>query len=344
MPADTLRARNEQINDRINELRAPDAEGKRMDWEKAHEQAKREDVAKHGPWLEPDQVKEREALIQSDKNWSLRTETERQLNAGPTNYPPFPGIPDAERTSRQQAFEARANAIATEMGHDPNLILVRDYEGRKFQLNGQTLIEGGHYNPHTGLIELNASKNIDRGTVIHEIQHAQFDYVKGRADIERNVLYERWRREQSVDFQGTTRYFTKDGKVMTKYAKEIEEQTPHLSLLARSGLGSRELRIKPDIDGLMADDGVSNYSKMYWTQAREKGGKPRDQGNYMHELAVNETLSETMRRKLTPAIEHYGGDGLYRIASRFTQLNDRITELYRQSPGYVRRHFARKHR
>lgn len=341
MPANTLRERLQTISDRSSEIRQANPG---MKWDEANKQARIEDVAKHGPWLEPDQVKEREALIASDKQWSVKDTIAKELEAGADkSIPPRPTIDPKERTPKQQAFETQTHQIARELGHDPKLIVVRDYAGRTFQLNGQTLTEGGHYNPHTGLIELNAGKDIDKGTVIHEIQHAQFDYVKGQADIERNALYQRWRREQADDFQGTTRYFTKDGKVMTKYAKEIEEQTPHLSLLARAGLGSRELRVAPDIEGLMRDDGVSDYSKMYWVQAAEKGGKPRDQANYMHELAVNETLSETLRRQLS---HNYHSDAKfgYDTPARFKNLGKRITELYKSNPERVRRHFARKHR
>lgn len=341
MPANTLRDRQQAITDRAKEIRQVDPSVK---FEKAYDQAKREDAATHGPWLEPDQIKEREELLASDKNWTAGSAIAKLNEEGAERQiKPRPEIDPKERTPRQQEYEAKAAQIARELGHDPNLIVVRDYAGRTFELNGQTLSEAGHYNPHTGLIELNAARDTGKGIVIHEIQHAQWDYVRGRAHIEQRALHSRWSREQAYDFSGE-RYFTKDGKVLARHRQTIEEQTPHLSLIARAGLGSRELGIKPDIAGLSADDGVSSYSTEYWKQAAQKGGGVKsnaNQASYMYELAVNETLSETMRRSLRA---DYSSDYSYKIAPRFTNLSKEIQRLYQQNPEAVRRHFARKSR
>lgn len=338
MPANTLRARQEEINARVREIRQTDSSIK---FDEAYKTAKREDAAKHGPWLEPDQVKERAELLESDRNWSVAAKIAKDDEAvASRQIPPKPVVDPKEQTPRQQDYEVKAREIARQLGHNPDLIVVRDYAGRTFELNGQTLSEAGHYNPQTGLIELNAARSTEKGIIFHEIQHAQWDYVNSRAALERSSIHSRWVREQAYDFTGQ-RYFTKDGKVLAKYRDEIEKQTPHLSLLARSGLGSRELGIKPDVDGLAADDGVSDYSKEYWKQAATKGGSSKDRASYFYELAVNETLSEVLRRQNS---HNYESDRKYgsNTPLRFKKLGAEITRLYKENPELVRRHFARK--
>lgn len=340
MPTNTLHERQKQIGERTSEIRQANPG---MDWEKAHKQAKIEDAQKHGPWLQPDQVAERAALLESDQHWSVAKAVEQSLPPDKP-IPAKPEIAASERTVKQQLAQQQVDKIAAQLGHDPNLIVVRDYSGRKFELNGQTLSEAGHYAPQTGLIEINAkySEGLN-GTIVHEIQHAQWDFVKSQADRESLALNARWRREQEPDFTGP-RYFLKNGKVVSKYRDEVEAQVPHMSLLARAGLGSRELGIKPDTEGLLKDDGVSDYSKMYWTRVQQesKPSRNKERVDYFHEHAVNETLSEIQRRRVTPGSRY--GDEKYPIAPRFSKLNESVQRMYAANPVNVRRHFATKYR
>jgi hypothetical protein len=281
-------------------------------------------------------------ILESDVKWDLQKEIMLRRTNYTSAYNPFrkseneipakPEVNSAEKTEIWKLGVDRANEMAAKMGLDPNLIVVRNYEGRQFLLNGQT-----------GLIEVNTQRDgHSRGVIVHEIAHAQWDYVRSRASEETDLLQYRWLRESSPNFRGT-RYFTKQGVVRKSKQAEVEAMAPHLSVLSRAGLGSRYLGIEPDREGMIKDDGVSSYSRMYWTQYEQKGAKKPRQVEYTGEIAVNETMSEIARRQLIPEKES-GDYGYNTMAPRFLNLRNKIKELYEKDPASVKTFFANKKR
>lgn len=326
-----------EARDRNNELAREGKPTVKIESEKLYRQAQEEDAQKWGPYAHPEEV---EAIRKSDQKWSPSqqlievwqpaTKIEREV------------IAPEHQSAKQIQVRGVADEVARSMNFDPALIAVRDRGNspRTFELNGKKLTEGGHYNPQTGRIEVNANYGVDRGLIVHEIQHAQWDYVNSQAKEEQAALRTRWSREQAADFDGT-RYFLKNGKVQAKYRDEFEKQLPHTSVLARAGLGNHELGIKADIEGMKRDDGVSNYSKEYWTKAESERGFDAKRGttNYIGELAVNETLSEVSRRS-RGSVEF--SDSNYQMAPRFVKLNKDVEALYSKDLRKVQRFFARK--
>jgi hypothetical protein len=348
LPANSLDKRREAINKRTDEIRRElgaklEAEGKSKEglYEKAYKLAQKEDAQKWGPFAHPEEV---EAIRASDKKWSpSQVLAEREAKFDQSGGKIEREVIDPEHQSAKQIqVRGAADEVARSMNFDPALIAVRDRGNspRTFELNGKKLTEGGHYNPHTGRIEVNAQFGVDRGLIVHEIQHAQWDYVNSQAKFEQSALRDRWAREQAADFTGTS-YFLKNGKIQAKYRDEFEKQMPHTSVLARAGLGSKELGIKADIEGMKFDDGVSNYSREYWTKAeKERGFDLRSHTtNYVGELAVNETLSEVARR-----VRGHSefSDTNYQLAPRFVKLNKDLEALYSKDLNKVQRFFRKR--
>jgi hypothetical protein len=355
LPPNALSKRSEAINERYDELRrearaefnrkmeSGDTTAKLKDSEESYKQAQREDAAKWGPYAHPEEV---EAIRQKDAKWSpsqqlAERDTPERTADVPSSYLERATVAPEHRSPKQEEVQRVADSLAREMNFEPALIVARDRGNspRQFELNGKTLTEGGHYNPQTGQIEVNAAYGVDRGLIVHEIQHAQWDYVNTQAKEEQAALQSRWAREQAADFTGT-KYFLKNGKVLAKYREEFEKQMPYTSVLARAGLGNKELGIKPDFEGMKRDDGVSSYSKEYWVKAEEKKGFVRDTANYIGELAVNETLSEVARRARGYA--QHSEDAGFGWPERFVKLNKSVESLYNREPERVRRHFVRK--
>lgn len=352
LPANSLLSRSEAINQRFDELvREAHSKNKErvtngqsaisVNTGEIYRQAKEEDAQKWGPYAHPEEV---EAIRQKDAKWSPAegvAERDAKL-VEPVGKIEREVVAPEHQSHKQAEVRGVADQIAREMNFDPALIAVRDRGNSPitFELNGKTLTQGGHYNPQTGRIEVNASYGVDRGLIAHEIQHAQWDYVNSQAKIEQDAMQTRWSREQAVDFAGT-KYFLKNGKIQAKYRDEFEAQVPHTSLLARAGLGSKELGIKMDVEGMIRDDGASEYSKEYWVKAKNEQGFGKEQANYIGELAVNETLSEISRRVHQPRDARLG-DNNYPMAPRFVKLNKDLEALYSKDLDRVQRHFGRK--
>jgi len=197
-----------------------------------------------------------------------------------------------------------ATSVAERMGVDPSIIYVVHHEPREFHVGDKTFYEGGHYNPATGRIELNAY-NISyadapsvRGITAHEISHAIYHAAKKAADeeFERYIIkavtpdgskHSDWYHERFEKVPGMETW----RRLKEEYREEFQRDYPAVMALSALAEGQPFTGIA---QSMVDEDGHSAYAKAYWTpEARAARG-------YSYETAINETIAEVTRYITSP--------------------------------------------
>lgn len=217
----------------------------------------------------------------------------------------------------------RAEMIAETMKHSGTINVV-DEDPRQFEVGGMKFNEAGHYDPNTREIQINARVATgDRiaqttGIVAHEISHAQYHTVSDMRDLEHEEL-------GNLFADDTKKYFKISGGVRDQYKADFEERFPASAAFGRVGMDS----YMTDIEGggreawtqLKKDDGVSAYSRSYWSADYQ-------QKLMALETAINETVAEIRRLDQVPMSEREGDSKPTPLWKRFA---DDIQNLSRKA-------------
>jgi SPP1 gp7 family putative phage head morphogenesis protein len=219
--------------------------------------------------------------------------------------PQYPTAPDRGNSNDPKVSEARlvANDIADKMGFERDRIdIVNDATGYRFNLDGRESTAAGHFEPSTGMVQINVahcSSSALAGVVIHEIAHAQF------AGAERTLNDETWQISKLAD-RGTKSdgqygvrnpHFTQYGQVKVAYRSDYLQNHPTVAAWHEAGIAVGILNTKSDVAGLIRDDGVSQYSERWWNavKAEVASGKYTNSEPPTLRSAINETLAEAAR-------------------------------------------------
>ena len=236
-------------------------------------------------------------------------------------------VKEYEPVVRKAIVTDHAHTVSERMGYDPKQIDVVDKEPSQFTVAGRQLSEGGHYDPSTGRIEVNARNIHDnpeftRELVAHEIRHAQDDAVfkaaqKEHGDIQRTML----KGQRVVGGPGEVfqkadpeydRLFTKAGFPKTSRIAEIEARWPASAALAKTapqgdsylGTWSKgedgkwafdekaygSMNTPGRAEAMEKDDGFTAYSKLYWEALNTEKGTAGE--GLARRRAEQETLAE----------------------------------------------------
>jgi hypothetical protein len=182
-------------------------------------------------------------------------------------------------------------------------ITVVDKPPRSFDVGSMQFKEGGHFDPTTGEIELNAralanglDEHVYAGLAAHEIAHAQFDVVSKAMEKEHDDLRDMATNpSRDAEYKFYFRHVSgtmkpgREAALMAKYpASAAFAKTWGDSYLIPSydpsRSGDEPWKPADHRDEMVAEDGVTEYSRAYW----QKSG-------YNARQAVNETLSEVAR-------------------------------------------------
>lgn len=161
-----------------------------------------------------------------------------------------------------------AKDAAKEFGFDPNDV-VAGGAGYTFTAGNLHAEAAAEFNPATGKITIYDGALAEAGTdelyikslVAHEVNHAKYLEVHSKYDSEKTSLLFN---KNKLDY---------DGELLPKYRKEY----PTYHALHKYLDGD-----KTDI--LQKEDGVTDYSKAYWSGKKKKSGKLS--------IAIDETLAE----------------------------------------------------
>ena len=194
---------------------------------------------------------------------------------------------------RQEAAQIAVNVVAARQNFDPRRVDVVDKVPREFEVAGRKLNEGGHYNPATGRIQVNARAFFDaedpsvQGLVAHEVMHAQEDTVVKVARAEHDDIRTMWADDRTIghgEMRDAERLFMRNGFPRTSRIPEIEQRWPASAAMAKTAptgdsyLGTwsqgedgkwafDEKAYKDDggrREQMEKDDGITPYSKLYW--------------------------------------------------------------------------------
>lgn len=208
---------------------------------------------------------------------------------------------------RVAAISERAVKVAQQLGFPDSRIVVVDKPPRKFEVSGMQFSEGGHFNPKTGDIEINArsitsgaDEQAYEGLVAHEIAHAQYDVVFKEMEREHKDLSD-MAMNKARDAEYGFYFSQKSGVIRPGREAALAKKYPASAAFAKTWgdgylivRGDKATEAWPDVatQQMMRDDGVSEYSRAYW------GKTSSDLVQYPvtdMPLAVNETLSEIAR-------------------------------------------------
>jgi len=196
----------------------------------------------------------------------------------------------------------RAETLAEEMGIPPAIINVVDKEPTAFKVGDLEFREAGHFNPRTGVIEINARNSYDErmavtnGIVTHEISHAIFDAAREAQLAEHKEI-------DNLPPEEHKRLFRVSGYVRPEMQEEVHKRWPVSAMFYRH-VGDTYMETENDqqpgqsryvqkMNVLQKDDGISDYSKAYWQS--DIVNQPNG-----FERAINETLAEMTRLRVTP--------------------------------------------
>lgn len=215
---------------------------------------------------------------------------------------------------RVENMRAMVASVAKQMGMPADSVDLVDKDFNKFTVGTVNFEEGGHYDPRTERIEINLRGLVDnellnQGLVAHEFFHAQFDAVMKAQSVEHKEIQglgkEEWDRlfrprsgyprEEAMDELG--RRFPASMAWAKTWGDAYLGPGGSTDLPAFAGkhdAGARDQQLR-----MMKEDGVSDYSRAYWT------GLETEPLTAHVMRATNETLAEVTRSQLYN--RDYGG-------------------------------------
>jgi len=208
-----------------------------------------------------------------------------------------------ESPMRVEVITNLSHAVAKDMGVDPSMIHVVDKEPSTFTVGTKEFREGGHYNPATKQIEINA-RNLAygdapavKGIAAHETSHAIYHQFSDEVESERerykvlaghyedkgtDWFYERF--DQPHRFAAPT--------VKPGMEAQLAREFPASAVWANLHDGRMFTGLS---DKIIKENGHSAYAKSYWTP---EAIRVRGHGTY--DTAINETVAEVTRWLIAP--------------------------------------------
>jgi hypothetical protein len=277
------------------------------------------DLFGHYLYMNPAERREWNTLRRAaDKAISRQFQLESDaLYAAGGPWEPPPPTPDIEALRKEQAihygkmFDIEAQAarraittIATELGFPPErLKIIDDQNPREFVVGGQRWNEGGHYRPTDNTIQINI-RNLSGIALVkmvsHEIAHAKFEVWQSAMSAESERLNQ-WKPE-GVEQTRSGMFIRADGSVYPQFLAAFKREFPaHAAVMGT--YGSYYVKEPHRVYAQMIeDDGFTDYSKAYWTDAQAASSSGRhwqyksftgvQRTGTPFERAIDETLAE----------------------------------------------------
>ena len=203
---------------------------------------------------------------------------------------------DAREAAAHSVWE-RATKIARAHMFTGRVDVV-DKTPREFDVGTRHCTEAGHYNPSDRSIEINGRVVDDDAlplVVAHECQHDKWNVVQKELAREHEAISKKIHEEPGW-FDKT---FRVSGEPRTEEARaELERDYPVSTLFGKT-VGDSYCEFGGSFEKAKKDDGVSNYSKAYWSpEALNK--------NFSIDRAYDETLAEIARIQLQPLVLREG--------------------------------------
>ena len=245
-------------------------------------------------WTEPSYLEARDKAQAAKDKWEAAQQA----------------VLDQRPEARKETVQAHVDIAADRLNYDASKIDVVDKDPRQFEVAGRQLNEGGHFDPRTGRIQVNARQADEspawQGLVAHEIMHAQQDAIEKRVqsehdEISKFIMRASMKESVSKDYD---RLFMKSGFPREGKTSELEARFPVSAAMAKYGfqgdtyLGTwkqddkgqwthdyDEYRTRSD--RMEKEDGFTSYSKLYWEAARNPSPTGQERRR-----AVQETLAE----------------------------------------------------
>lgn len=260
-----------------------------------------------------------------------------------------PGRPDVHVSDQVHAdagkmVSDRAAAVAKTLDYPTEKMFISDKE-HTFELNGTQRTAAGMYWHDSDMIELAAQKltfaqdgklypNGIAGVTAHEIMHAKFEALQKDYRAERDAMTNdpdykatlpKWE-DVPGSHEGHQRavyppgikldaFMKPDGTLQEPYASRYPVYTKYTDTMIRAG----------GTEGFAKTDGVSSYSKDYWTDWAN--------GKTSTDHALHETLAEIARLRYEHGIKH--------DAKVIKQQHDaRVAELKKMGAEWAPEHEA----
>jgi hypothetical protein len=194
------------------------------------------------------------------------------------------GVSEEAKQIRKEAFESvskRVVDMASKAGFGGEVHVI-DEAPKAFTVGGKEFNEAGHYTPSDGSITINLRNAYDDflpHLIQHEVMHDKFAAAEAMRTREHKEMQDLMIGKGEYD-----KWLRPSGEPRDEMRAEIEKRWPMSALFAKT-IGDSYLEMGADPAGMKIDDGVTEYSKAYWSP--EEQGKS---GAYWN--AVNETLAE----------------------------------------------------
>lgn len=216
----------------------------------------------------------------------------------------FNGLAEQMRVLEKQAARRIIGVIAKELDFPPDRItVVDDPKPREFMVGGRRWNEGGHFNPVTGQIQINIHNSKGLGLVdmvAHEISHAKFEVWQSAMSAESERL-NKWA-PPGVEQTRSGMFIRADGSIYPQFLAAFKREFPaHAAVMGT--YGSYYVKEPHRVyQQMIEDDGFTDYSKAYWTEAQAasssgrywqyKSFTGRQRTGTPFERAIDETLAE----------------------------------------------------
>jgi len=199
--------------------------------------------------------------------------------------PPASGVKFAEGEGEYQKtwdeyYANRAQTLAEKEGYRGKVNVINE-DPEKFKVGNQNFDYAGTF--AGGKITVN-QKVVDRtdlpAVIAHEVMHDKWAYINDQRSLERAAML-------NLNVDDYKFFFTPNGSFRASQWPEFQRQFPVTALLAQTtgvGLPRGIPRKEENLAQMIKDDGVTDYSKAYWT--------PESLAQHGTDRAINETLAE----------------------------------------------------
>jgi hypothetical protein len=188
--------------------------------------------------------------------------------------------------------------VAASMGQDPAKVVVSHDDSRTFKVGDREFKEAGHASLETGVITIYPAqaKNAAYGITAHEVAHVQYEKVmQAYHDEEKRWMadaHEEYKRVGSGSWNDDRQTWIASGHTLVQTPAGFYNPTPEND--AKYPVLAELAKFQQAQDGqFQKDDGVTDYSKSYWTALTQPNSDVR------WDSAMHETIAEIARLKAT---------------------------------------------
>lgn len=232
-----------------------------------------------------------------------------------------------------RALAVEVSKYAVKLGFDPQYLTVTD-ANHPFEVDGHSKFAAGTADREGGRITIYAPQvplgaHWTPGLMAHEIMHQKFnafmqDYQAEYARLQKDPDYHKdgeWKDEPNGDhwFDRKSAFMRPDGQLNEPYASKY----PLYQTYNRVMVGSDEFR---------KSDGVSEYSKNWWTDVIN--------GKASWDVGIHETLAEMAKIKLNEATnlkEHK--ERVKDMRARGVEWSEESEKLFKKNSGTMYRFY-----